>query len=58
MPAMRSYVDALARRNAGTGCSRAERYSSDIPDLVLGLHAQAIAWQGLHAMARVWSADG
>src|SRR4029079_15986862 len=43
-----------SRRDAAL--SARERYSSDIPDLVLGLHAQAVAWQGLHAMARGWAA--
>jgi len=54
-PTLRRYVDALARAQRGDGLLARERYSSDIPDLVLGLHAQAVAWQGLHAMARVWS---
>jgi hypothetical protein len=57
-PALRSYVGALARSQRGDGLLARERYSSDIPDSVLGLHAQAIAWQGLHAMAGVWTATG
>ena len=56
---MRGYVGALARsRSARDGLLAPERYSSDIPDRVLGLHAQAVACQGLHAMARVWSQTG
>jgi hypothetical protein len=58
MPALRSYVSALARSQRSDGMLAPERYSSDIPDRVLGLHAQAIAWQGLHAMAGVWSQTG
>ena len=32
-----------------------EHFSSDIPDAVQGLHAQAVAWQGLLAIAAVWA---
>jgi hypothetical protein len=35
-----------------------ERFSSDIKDPVYGLHAQAIAWQGLRSMATVWAETG
>ncbi len=59
-PALRRYVAALGRqieRNP-TGLLDRERYSSDIPDSVLGLHSQAVAWQGLREMARVWGATG
>ena len=35
-----------------------ERYSSDIPDSVLGLHSQTMVWQGLRAMASVWAETG
>lgn len=35
-----------------------ERYSSDIPDQVYGLHAQTVVWEGLRGIARVWAAQG
>ncbi|MGZ4352051.1 MAG: hypothetical protein ACXVZ4_00775, partial [Gaiellaceae bacterium] len=31
-----------------------ERYSSDIPDQVYGLHSQAVVWQALRAIAASW----
>ncbi|MBA3842624.1 MAG: hypothetical protein H0X39_08385 [Actinobacteria bacterium] len=52
---VRSFAGQLAR---GDGLLGRERYSSDIPDSVLGFHAQAVAWQGLHEMARAWAATG
>lgn len=58
-PALRRYVDQLgARLEPRTGLLGRERYSSDIPDQVYGLHAQAVAWQGLEAMAEVWEERG
>jgi pimeloyl-ACP methyl ester carboxylesterase len=59
-PALRSYVNALGRqisRNS-SGLLDRERYSSDIPDSVLGLHSQAVAWQGLREMGLVWAETG
>jgi hypothetical protein len=59
-PTLRSYVAALGRQISGSSrrmLSR-ERYSSDIPDQVYGLHSQAVAWQGLRAMGRVWAEIG
>ena len=51
-PALRSYVDALGRQiGASHGLLDRERYSSDIPLSVYGLHSQAVAWQGLRAIA-------
>ncbi len=46
---LRRYVDELGRQigAGGTGLLGRERYSSDIPDEVLGLHSQATVWQGL-----------
>jgi hypothetical protein len=35
-----------------------ERYSSDIPTEVYGLHGQAVVWEGLLAMGRVWAETG
>ena len=59
-PVLRRYVDELGRQigAGGTGLLGRERYSSDIPDEVLGLHSQATVWQGLEAMGRVWSETG
>jgi hypothetical protein len=59
-PTLRRYVAALGRQITGSSrrlLSR-ERYSSDIPDQVYGLHSQAVAWQGLRAMGRVWAEIG
>ncbi|MGZ8694432.1 MAG: hypothetical protein ACXWYS_03230, partial [Gaiellaceae bacterium] len=59
-PVLAAYVDQLAgqvRRDPHRLLGR-ERYSSDIPDDVYGLHAQAVVWQGLRSMARVWEATG
>ncbi len=58
-PDLRHGVGLLARRVAGERrLLRRERFSSDIPDLVYGLHSQAVAWQGLWEMSRVWSQAG
>lgn len=58
-PRLRGWVADLERqvRTSG-GLLARERYSSDIPDQVLGLHAQAVVWEGLRAMAPVWAATG
>jgi hypothetical protein len=59
-PTLRSYVATLTRQISASpqGMLRRERYSSDIPDSVYGLHSQAIVWQGLVWMAGVWQATG
>jgi len=57
-PALRGYVAALGRKLGPRGILGRERYSSDIPDLVYGLHSQAVAWQGLRSMAAVWARTG
>jgi hypothetical protein len=59
-PALRRYVAALERqiRSSPRGILARERYSSDIADSVYGLHSQAVAWQGLRAMAGVWAETG
>jgi hypothetical protein len=59
-PTLRRYVSALGRQlpRNGRGLLQRERYSSDIPDSVHGLHSQAVAWQGLRAIARVWAETG
>ena len=58
-PTLRRYVEQLAGRlESRRGLLTRERYSSDIPDQVYGLHSQAVAWQGLKAMAGVWEQTG
>ena len=59
-PTLRRYVDELGRQigASGPGLLGRERYSSDIPDEVLGLHSQATVWQGLWAMSRAWAETG
>jgi len=59
-PALGRYVEELGRQigASGTGLLGRERYSSDIPEQVLGLHSQATVWQGLRAMSRVWAETG
>jgi hypothetical protein len=58
-PELRGYVDALGRQIAVSGGLLArERYSSDIPLSVYGLHSQAVAWQGLREMGAVWAQTG
>ena len=55
-PELRRGVVALGRELAvgDRDILRRERYSSDIPDLVYGLHAQTVVWQGLREMGTVW----
>ena len=59
-PTLRRYVDELGRQigASSSGLLGRERYSSDIPEEVLGLHSQATVWQGLRAMGRVWAETG
>ena len=57
-PTLAGYVTALRHRQEGSGLLAPEHFSSDIPDAVQGLHAQAVAWQGLLAIAEVWAASG
>jgi hypothetical protein len=59
-PVLRGFVSALGRQLPGPGAAmlERERFSSDIPDLVYGFHSQAMAWQGLRAMASVWARTG
>ena len=45
-------------RRASVGSSQRERFSSDIPDSVYGLHSQAVVWQGLRWMGLVWAETG
>jgi hypothetical protein len=48
---LRGYVEKLARAQEPSGLLVRERYSSDIPDQVYGLHGQAVVWEGLRAIA-------
>jgi hypothetical protein len=59
-PVLGGFVTALGRQIDGSpaGLLGRERYSSDIPDSVLGLHSQTMVWQGLRAMASVWAETG
>jgi hypothetical protein len=57
-PALRGYLAMLERQLGANGLLARERYSSDIPDRVYGLHAQAVVWQGLRLIAGVWAANG
>lgn len=57
---LRRYVAEFGRQLAASrrGLLSRERYSSDIPDSVFGLHSQAVAWQGLRSIARAWAETG
>jgi len=57
-PVLRGYVAALGRALGSDGLLARERYSSDIPDSVYGLHAQAVVWQGLEEVAAAWIRGG
>lgn len=58
--ALRDFVESLERQitTGRRGILDRERYSSDVRDLVFGLHSQAVAWQGLRAMGQVWAEAG
>ena len=59
-PALRSIVYRLARglSTTSSGLLPRERYSSDIATEVFSLHGQALVWEGLLAMGRVWAETG
>jgi hypothetical protein len=59
-PTLHRYVDLLGRqiRSTRRGLLGRERYSSDVPDAVYGLHSQAVVWQGLREMGQVWGELG
>ncbi|HEY7538196.1 MAG TPA: hypothetical protein VH721_09400 [Gaiellaceae bacterium] len=59
-PTLRGYVAALGRQIDGSrrGILDRERFSSDIPDAVYGLHSQAVVWAGLRGMASAWRVTG
>jgi hypothetical protein len=60
-PKLRRVLDILGARIArpgGGGLLSRELYSSDIRREVYGLHGQAVVWQGLREMGRVWAQNG
>jgi len=59
-PQLRTYMEDLGAqiRSNPRGILNRERFSSDIKDSVYGLHTQAVVWQGLRSMARVWADTG
>jgi hypothetical protein len=57
-PTLRGFVAELERTLEPKGLLARERYSSDIPDRVYGLHAQASVWQGLRAIGDAWADAG
>jgi hypothetical protein len=57
-PTLAGYVRALARRQQASGLLAPEQFSSDIKDSVYGLHGQAVAWEGLVAIASAWRSAG
>jgi hypothetical protein len=58
-PALAGYVAIIGRElSSADDLLPREHYSSDIPLEVYGLPAQTVVWQGLEAMARVWTATG
>jgi len=58
-PTLRGFVAVLGRQiRANGGLLDRERYSSDIPNAVLGTHSQAVVWAGLRGMADVWAQTG
>jgi hypothetical protein len=59
-PVLRGYVDELEEQLAASdrGLLARERFSSDIPDSVYGLHSQAVAWQGLRWIGLAWLKAG
>jgi hypothetical protein len=57
-PVLAGYVNALARRQQASGLLEPEQFSSDIKNKVSGLHGQAVAWEGLVAIAAAWRNAG
>jgi hypothetical protein len=59
-PLLRSQVGSFERQldRGVTGLLRRERYGADLGTRIYGLHAQALALQGLRAMADVWAETG
>jgi len=57
-PTLSRFVASLERELEPGGLLPRERYSSDIPDDVYGLHGQAMIWQGLRAIGDAWASTG
>jgi hypothetical protein len=59
-PLLRRVVGRLGRRlgRGSGGLLPRERYSADVAASVYGLHAQAVAWEGLREIAGVWARTG
>ncbi len=59
-PTLRGYVASLGAQidRSRNGLLGRERYSSDIPDQVYGLHSQAVVWQALREIAPAWDHAG
>jgi hypothetical protein len=59
-PRLAQLVQALGRQidESSTGLLAREPYSSDIGREVYALHGQAVVWQGLASLGRVWSITG
>jgi hypothetical protein len=59
-PKLARYVSNLGRQvfTSRVRLLHRERYSSDVYTRVYGLHTQAVVWEGLRAMAAVWSQTG
>jgi len=56
-PVLAGYVRALGRHidASPSGLLPRERFSQDIAEAVIGVHAQAVVWQGLRLMAKAWA---
>lgn len=57
-PTLRRFLSDLERQVGANGLLPRERYSSDVPDAVYGLHAQARVWQGLREIGWAWRHAG
>jgi hypothetical protein len=59
-PTLSGYIAELERQldESRNGLLNRERFSSDIPDSVYGLHSQAVALQGIRWMGQAWAASG
>jgi hypothetical protein len=59
-PVLARYLRALGSQidASASGLLPRERFSQDIAEPVIGLHAQAVVWQGLRLMASVWARTG
>ena len=59
-PALRRAVDSFAKQIAADphGLLQRERFGSDIAEPIYGMHAQALALQGLWSMVPVWQQTG